>query len=409
MKKIGYILDIFPTVSETFIINEIATVEKLGLETVIFSRKTPAGEVLHEEADRLARQTTYFPDPKCITLIQSCGAHLCLLKKAPFRYIKTLLFAVKNNRSGLLWFFKIAGSYALLVEKHKPCHIHAHFASLAGEYAMLISMLLGIPYTFTAHGWHDIFEYPPQDFHQRGIRAKKVITVSQYNKDHMVQKFGIPAEKIKVIHCGIRPELFNTNGRMEALELRILSIARLHPIKGVEYLVKACKLLKEWENRFTCHIIGDGEMRIKIAELINKLDLKQEVVLHGAQPAEEVRRQLALANVYVNSSLCEGLSVSIMEAMAARLPVIATRVTGIAELIEDKVNGYLVDPKDEAELAAALQRMVFDPEQSKKMGELNRRRIETDFALETEVKKLIYEWNHVCPNGTLRLTGRQQS
>lgn len=394
-KKVAYILDIFPTVSETFIINEIVTVEKLGLETVIFSRKKPVGEVPHEDAGRLARQTTYFPDPKSITFIQSCGDHLRLLKKAPSRYIKTFLFSVQNNKGGLLWFFKIAGSYALLVEKHKPDHIHAHFVSLAGEYAMLVSMLLDIPYTFTAHGWHDIFEYPPHDFHQRGIHAQKVITVSQYNKDHMVQKFGIPERKISVIHCGIRPELFTTNGRAEGRELRILSIARLHPIKGVEYLVKACGVLKEWETPFTCHIIGDGELRESITRLIGKLGLSQEVFLEGAQPAEEVRRQLALADVYVNSSLCEGLSVSIMEAMAARLPVVATRVTGIAELIEDKVNGYLVEPKDETELAAALQRVVLDPEQGKKMGELNRKRIETDFALEAEVKKLVYEWSHV--------------
>ncbi|MBI5149418.1 MAG: glycosyltransferase family 4 protein [Candidatus Omnitrophica bacterium] len=394
VKKVAYILDIFPTVSETFIINEIVTVEKLGLETVIFSRKKPAGEIPHEEADRLARRTVYFPDPKNITFIQSCRDHLRLLRKAPSRYIKMFLFAARNNKGGLLWFFRIAGSYALLIEKHKPDHIHAHFVSLAGEYAMLVSMLLDIPYTFTAHGWHDIFEYPPHNFHQRGIRAKKVITVSQYNKDYMVQKFDIPAEKISVIHCGIRPELFTADGRTAGPELRILSIARLHPIKGVEYLVRACKLLKEWENRFTCHIIGDGELRVKIAELIDKLDMKQEIVFHGAQPAGEVRRQLALANVYVNSSLCEGLSVSIMEAMAARLPVIATRVTGVAELIEDNVNGYLVEPKDETELAAALQKMILDTDKRKKMGEISRRRIETDFALEAEVKKLIHEWNH---------------
>ncbi len=394
MRKVAYILDIFPTVSETFIINEIVTVEKLGLETVIFSRKKPVGEVPHEEAGRLARRTVYLPDPKGIGFIQSCVDHLRLLRKAPSRYIRTLLFSVQNNKGGLLWFFRISGSYALLIEKHKPDHIHAHFVSLAGEYAMLIAMLLDIPYTFTAHGWHDIFEYPPHDFHQRGIRAKKVITVSQYNKDYMVQKFDIPAQKISVIHCGIRPELFTANGRTQGSDLRILSIARLHPIKGVEYLVKACNLLKEWGNRFTCHIIGDGELREQIARLIQKFGLEQEVILEGAQPAEEVRRQLALANAYVNSSLCEGLSVSIMEAMAARLPVVATRVTGIAELVEDKVNGYLVEPKNETELAAALQKMIFDPSQGKKMGELNRRRIETDFALEAEVKKLVREWNH---------------
>lgn len=392
VKKVAYILDIFPTVSETFIINEILTVEKLGMETVIFSRKTPAGEVPHEEADRLARQTTYFPDPKSITFIQSCGAHLRLLKKAPSRYIKTLSFAVKNNRSGLLWFFKIAGSYALLVEKHKPDHIHAHFASLAGEYAMLISMLLDIPYTFTAHGWHDIFEYPPQDFHERGMRAQKVVTVSQYNKDYMTQKFGIPAEKISVIHCGIKPELFNAGGRGGNLQPRILSISRLHPIKGVEYLIKACKILKEKNIRFTCHIIGDGELKESLDDLVEQMGLHGIVVLEGAQPSDEVRRWLAASDIYVNFSLCEGLSVSIMEAMASELAVVASNVTGVAELIEDGVNGYLVEPKDAAALAAAIERCIRDPQKRAEMGRISRRRIETDFALEAEVKKLIHEF-----------------
>ena len=393
-KKVAYILDIFPTVSETFIINEIVAVEKLGLEIVIFSRKKPVGEVPHEEAGRLARRTTYFPDPENITFIQSCGDHLRLLLANPRGYIKTFLLAVKNKKAGLLWFLKIAGSYALLAGKHKPDHIHAHFASLAGEYTMLISMLLGIPYTFTAHGWHDIFEYPPDDFRERALRAKKVITVSQYNRNHICSEFAVPQEKISVIHCGINPQLFWTNRRTTNDGIRVLSIARLHPIKGVEYLISACKILKERNIRFTCHIVGDGELKGPLEDLIEQSGLRHIVHLEGAQSAEEVRRQLAQADVYVNSSLCEGLSVSIMEAMASELPVIASNVTGIAELIEDNVNGYLVEPKNAATLADAIEKCVNDPHKRGAMGKISRKRIETDFALEPEVKKLIHEWNH---------------
>ena len=82
------------------------------------------------------------------------------------------------------------------------------------------------------------------------------------------------------------------------------------------------------------------------------------------------------------------------QGVAARLPVVATRVTGIAELIEDNVNGYLVEPKNETELAAALQKMILNPDRQKKMGEISRKRIETDFTLEAEVKKLILEWEN---------------
>lgn len=392
-KRIVYILDIFPTVSETFIINEILTVEKLGLETVIFSRKKPSGEVPHEEAGRLAQRTIYLPDPKSIAFSRTCRDHLRLLLSNPVRYIKTFFFAVQGRKEGRLWFFKIAGSYALLVKQHSPSHIHAHFASLAGEYAMLIAILLDIPHTFTAHGWHDIFEYPPQDFHERGMRARKVVTVSQYNKNYIAENFSVPPEKIEVIHCGIKPELFNAGGH-GGTPPRILSISRLHPVKGVEYLIKACRILKEKNIHFICHIIGDGELKGFLEDLVEQMGLRGIVVLEGAQPADEVRRQLAVSDIYVNSSLCEGLSVSIMEAMAARLPVVATKVTGVAELIEDGVNGYLADPKNEIELATALQKILSDPDLGRKMGEVSRRRIETDFALEMEVKKLIQEWSN---------------
>lgn len=388
MKKIAYILDIFPTISETFIINEILAARKAGTEIVIFARKKPKDSLQHTGVFKEFPDVRYFKDPYAITPLEWIKAHAILFLQNPVTYLQTLTFSLARRKQGLLWFFKIVGCYALQIQKKRPQHLHAHFASVAGEYAMLISKILRLPYTFTAHGWHDIFEYPPQDFRERALQAKKVITVSQYNKNYMAEKFAIPPEKIEVIHCGIKPELFSANGRSGNTQARILSIARLHPIKGVEYLIEACKILKEKNIPFLCHIIGDGELKEFLEDRIEQMGLHGTVVLEGAQPAEEVRRQLAASDIYVNSSLCEGLSVSIMEAMASALPVVASNVTGVAELIEDGVNGYLVEPKNAAALAGAIERCIRDPQKRAAMGRLSRKRVEEHFALETEVKKL---------------------
>ncbi len=392
MKKVAYILDIFPTVSETFIINEILAARKGGAEIVIFSRKKPKDGIQHAGISQEFPDVRYFKDPYAVTPLEWIRAHVILFLKNPLAYVPALIFSCARRKHGLLWFFKIAGCYALQIQNEHPRHLHAHFASVAGAYAMLISKILRLPYTFTAHGWHDIFEYPPEDFRERALQAKKVITVSQYNKNYMAEKFAIAPEKIEVIHCGIKPELFSAGGRSGNAQPRILSIARLHPIKGVEYLIRACKVLKEKNIRFTCHIIGDGELKEPLEDLIEALGLHGIVLLEGAQPAEEVRRQLAVSDIYVNSSLCEGLSVSIMEAMACELAVVASDVTGVAELIEDGRNGYLVEPKNAAALAGAIERCVRDPQKRAEMGRMSRKKIEEHFALETEVKKLTDVW-----------------
>lgn len=390
--KVAYILDIFPTISETFIINEILAARKAGAEIVVFARKKPKDGIQHADISKKFPDVLYFQDPYAVTPLEWIKAHGILFLQHPLNHLQTLTFSWARRKQGMLWFFKIAGCYALQIQKERPQHLHAHFASVAGEYAMLISKMLRLPYTFTAHGWHDIFEYPPEDFRERALQAKKVITVSQYNKNYMAEKFAIPSEKIEIIHCGIKPELFNANGRSGNAQPRILSIARLHPIKGVEYLIEACKILKEKNIPFICHIIGDGELKESLKDRIEQMGLHRIVVLEGAQPAEEVRRQLAASDIYVNSSLCEGLSVSIMEAMASELAVVASNVTGVAELIEDGVNGYLVEQKNAAALAGAIERCIRDPQKRAEMGRISRKKIEEHFSLEKEVKKLTDVW-----------------
>ncbi len=390
--KVAYILDIFPALSETFILNEIVTAQKLGVETAVFSRKRPKDNVQHGNLSEFKGEACYWEEPNQIPVQRILAAHVYWVCVAPGRYFKTLFLALRHQKQGVFWFFKTAAYYALSVKKEKPDHIHAHFASLACEYAMLISLLLGVTYTFTAHGWHDIYEYPPADFYLRASKASRVITVSRYNKRYLEDKFSIPERKIEIIHCGINLDLFKANGRKENLPARILSVSRLHPIKGVEYLIQACKILNDAHVNFTCSIIGDGELQGPMLNLINESKLAGKVKLEGAQPIEEVRKRYAESDIYVNSSLCEGLPVTVIEAMASELPVVATRITGIPELIRNELNGYLVEPKDASGLAKGIKALIDDPSERRIMGMLNRGKIKEDFTLEGEVQKLVNVW-----------------
>ena len=393
VKRVVYLLDIFPTVSETFILNEILTVTDRNIDVTIFARHFPREEALHRDAGPLKNKTKYLVKPREISLGKILKAHLYLLCVRPVPYLKTLWFAYGKKKQGLLWYFKIAGYYAPLIARERPDHIHSHFASLAGEYAMLVSMILRIPYTFTAHGWHDIYAYPPADFYDRAMQAHKVVTVSYYNARYISEKFSIPPEKIAVVHCGVQWEIYTPKVFFPGEKpLKILSVARLHPIKGVEYLIKACKILKDKSVDFVCSIVGDGEDRLAMTQLIRELDLSAHVRLDGALPMEEVRRRYSQSDIYVQSSLCEGLPVAVMEAMASRLAIVASNVTGMPELIENDTNGYLVEAKDAAGLAEAMERLASNPQARATIGERNAQKIKNNFSIEEEVQKLIHVW-----------------
>lgn len=393
MRKVVYLLDIFPTVSETFILNEILTVTEKNIDVAIFSRRAPQEKSFHPRAGRLRAKTHYLTDPSHLSRGVLLRSHLSLFLRYPVSYLKTLVFALRHRRKDLGWYFKAAGCYALQIARERPDHIHSHFASLANGFAMLISMILQVPYTFTAHGWHDIFHNPPADFYQRAAAAKKVVTVSRYNKNYLMTHFAIPDGKIEVVHCGIKTEMFSSSKKSPDQPVQILSVSRLHPIKGVEHLIRACRILKDRRFAFHCTIVGGGEQYAEMKDLIRGLQLEGDVELAGVKTEEEVRKYYSAADIYVNSSLCEGLSVSIMEAMASELPVVASEVTGVGELIEPGVNGRLVPPGEPEPLADAVMALGQNLPQSKEMGIKNSAKIQQDFYLDHEVEKLVNIWS----------------
>lgn len=292
----------------------------------------------------------------------------------------------------------------------KPDLVSAH-STKAGIVARLACALLKKKVVFTAHGW--AFTEGRRMWKRRifalverfaALFTKKVICVSNYDKD-LALKFKIaPPEKLVVIHNGVDPdpfvkadgskirEEFNLND-----EIVICMVGRLAPPKDHFTLLKALKMLK---GKVKLLSVGDGNLGLKIKEYIVQNDLNDSIVLTGKR--KDVPQFLAASDIFVLSSQWEGLPYTIIEAMMSGLPVIATRVGGVPELVEDGITGYLVPPKDHRSMASAINKIINDPSLRQHMGKMGRKKAMEKFTLE----RMLQETEKVYEDITLSTKGR---
>ena len=324
------------------------------------------------------------------------------LRHRPRRYLRAVRRAFGaalgslNFTVGALGIFPKSVRFAYEMERRGIDHVHAHFATHPALAALIVGELTGIPFSFTAHG---------SDIHvdQRGIGHKLAaaafaVTVSDYNRRFLAERVGAElARKLRVLHCGVDTTRFSPRSPEPAPAgepFRFACVASFRRVKGHPVLLEACRLLKDRGVAFECHLIGDGGTRGEIEAAVRRLGLESEVQLHGALPQHEVQRRMrgfdcaVLASVVDKSGRREGIPVSLMEAMAVGLPVVASHLSGIPELIEDGREGLLVPPGDAERFAGALERLARSPELRRRFGEAGRRKVEADFELGASAEKL---------------------
>jgi glycosyltransferase involved in cell wall biosynthesis len=403
--RIGYILKGYPRTSETFITNEIFLLENEGLDLSIFSLKKLEGQKLHGIVSKIKAPVTYLPETtplaegslgdwlwKNAPNFATSLWQLFWLRPRPFlqtlyetialslEYREGGFFAAPNRR-----FFKEffqAGFIALNVLENGIRHLHAHFCHTSTTVAMLVEKLSGVPFSFTAHA-KDIYrsDMNPGDLLQLKMRrAQFVITCTKANRDYLVP-FCPEKKRIHTIYHGLDISLFAPyNKPAIGLEQNgkplILSVGRLVEKKGFIYLLDACRLLKAKGLEFKCLIIGggDAEETEPITSFIKRFKMEQFVKLKQAVTQEELRgiyRQatlFALPSQIVESGDRDGIPNVLVEAMAMELPVISTDISGIPELIEDRMNGLLVPQKDTNALAQAIEELLGNPHLRRNLG-----------------------------------------
>jgi len=267
---------------------------------------------------------------------------------------------------------------------------------------MELSKLSGKPFTFTVHAY-DIFLKENSESKLLGKKiasADKVISISEYNKRYLIDLFNVNPDKIEVIHLGVSPHHYQHSGKIERLN-HIITLSRLVEKKGLLTLIEAFSLLNKWKIDFHATIVGEGLMREKLLESIIQHGLSDRVSLSGNLVGEEVDSMLTASTLFVlpcrrlENGDMDGIPVGMMEAMAAGLPVVSTNISGIPELVEDGITGYLIPPENPHELAKAMKKLLGNPCLRKELGERGVSKIAQEFNITTEVRKLVHVWQEI--------------
>ncbi len=398
-----YVLRSFPEPSETFIADEMLSVQAQGVDVRVLQLNESPLHVVHPSAQRILDQhiVTHMQPPTRAAML---GVLLRLGVRHPVRTLRVLLHALASDQR---WAYFHALPQALACLRSRVDYLHAHFADLNAVIARAISAWTGIPYGITTHSY-DINTDPlaPSVTADLLQQATVVVTISQFNKHYMVQKYGLAPERIAVVHCGIdlsrfpyvEQRSFNASG-----VLRLLNVGRLVPAKGQEVLLHAIRLLCDRGVPVQLDIIGAGARHDELLRLRADLGLEECVTFLGAQPQTFVQQRLAAADIFVMSSHTEGLPVACIEAMATGTPTISTRITGMAELIEDGHSGLLVEFGDASALADAVVRLQSQPSLLRDMRVQGRRVVEHAFEREACTQDLLALWRSaVAPQPAAR-------
>lgn len=390
---IGYVLKMYPRFSETFVLSELLELERQGARLHIFSLKKPDDGVFHADVARLNARVTYLPESFVASPRTYLAAQLDAARDDPARYARALGAAAAQRRRTAMKHFLRACWIAPHLRRHGITHVHAHFASAPASVALHLHRLTGVSYSLTAHA-KDIYldGIDVQALRAKLRGARFVVTVSDYNRRHLEQLGGRGG--VVRIYNGIDLDRFESNGHAIDDPPLVLGVARLVEKKGLDDLVRACARLKADGRRFRCAIVGKGPKEGALRRLVGELGVGDVVELAGPVPRERLlelyRRAAVVAApcVVASDGNRDGLPTVLVEAMALGVPVVATDVTGIPELVEDGRTGIVVPQRSPEALAAAIARVLDDRGTARALAEAGRRRIETDFDLHANVAQL---------------------
>ena len=394
LPRIAYLTGNFPEVSLTFILREIEALRALGADVLTCAiRQTPVEQHPGPSEKNAAASTFYVlraaRNPKTFLAAQA------RLFRNPSRYWSAFKLAFATRAPGVrahllqfAYFFE-ATVLAQHLEDEEVDAIHNHFIGGSATVSMLASELTGIPYSFTLHGPADLFEPKRWALREKTKRARFVSTISFFARSQLMF-LSDPSDwhKIRIIHCGIDPAAYTPKQQEgKQKQLRLMFVGRLAPVKGIDILLEAMKALISEHPTIGLKIVGDGPERTRLEQVAAPLADHVEFV--GYKSQAEVAQMMSETDIFVLPSFAEGVPVVLMEAMASGVPVVATAVAGVAELVEDGKHGRIVRPGDPAPLIEAISDLAGDDALRAQMGAAGRAKVIDDFDIHAEAGRLL--------------------
>lgn len=384
--RLAYLTGVYPAASHTFIQREVAALRALGVDIVTASVRAPGDDQIIGPEEAAARAETFYVLDAAMNPLTLLGAHGALLRN-PARWFKALALALRTGRPGLkgfvwqLFYFLEAGVLARHLARQGVTHLHNHFADSSASVSMLTSALSGIPYSFTLHGPTELFA--PESWHiaEKVAQAKLVVCISHFARSQ-VMLFSDPAHwhKLRIVHCGVTPARYAHTPAGEG-PCKLLFVGRLDPVKGLRVLFEGFEAARAQVPDLQLTVIGDGADRPWVEENAARIG---GIDVLGYRSQAEVAEALGAHDALVLPSFAEGVPVALMEAMVSGRPVIATRVGGVAELVEHGVSGQMVAPGNAVELTQAMVTLARDAECRRTMGAAGRAKVCAAFDIDKE-------------------------
>ncbi len=376
-----------------FIHREISGLRTLGCDIHTFSIRgldDSTEAVNPQQVDEAERTYCVLP----VSPFRLAAVHLALLARAPGRYVRALRLAWSTRPPGLralalqVAYFLEAGLVAARMRELGLTHLHNHFASSSGTVAMLAAELGCFSFSISEHGPHIFISADWWHLEEKFKRALFVCCISNFCRSQIMMYTPVERwNRLHIVHCGVDPDEYRMR-RHVGRGSRLLFTGRLSEMKGIPILLEAvARLLDSWPE-LILDLAGDGPDRSVIEMQIRRLGIANHVRVLGYRSSEQVRDLLHDADVFVLPSFAEGVPVVLMEAMASGVPVIATRIAGIPELVEDGVCGLLTPPGDADSLLAAIERLLADGALRERFAHAGRAVVEREFDTNREAEWL---------------------
>lgn len=385
--RIGYLLKVFPRISQTFVLSEILAHERAGLALDIFSLRRTDDTRFH--ASLADVQSPVFQIKRAST-----KANMVLDELRSYADDLPGLWDVVRDGDSNAEDLIQAAEISKLVLERGIVHLHAHFGTVGTTVARLVSQITGIGYSFTAHA-KDIYheQVDEQELRNKLHDAAGVVTVSEFNRQYLQQNYAMGTDQLKLVYNGLDLNQFPMTPKHNQRPL-ILGVGRLVEKKGFAHLIHACDLLRQRGIEFDCEIAGMGELDSDLMTLIQQLNLQDKVSLCGALSQGDVKQKiqqaavLAAPCVHAQNLDRDGLPTILLEAMALGTACISTPVTGIPEVLQDQVTGLMVKEADPVSLADACERLLSDPSLAASLAHKARQVIEQRFDVNRNAAQL---------------------
>ncbi len=398
--RVAYVTSRFPRLTETFVVDEVAAVVRAGAAVEVHPLHRERSALVQPDAAALAPLVRHrrLGSPRVLAAaVREAAARPAAVAGAAATVVRQT-WGSRRLLVGAVASFPFAVDLARRLRADGVDHVHCHFATHPAAVGWVVHRLTGIPFSFTAHG-SDLH----RDRHMLATKVRAaafVVAISEFNRDVILATDGCAGagDRVRVVHCGIDHRRFRPRtppARAPGAPLRVCCIGTLHEVKGQAVLIEACRRLVAAGRDVRCTLVGDGPDRSELEAQVAAAGLEGRVTCTGRVVRAEVQRALAEADVLVAPSVPtadgrrEGIPVVVLEAMASGVPVVASRLSGIPEVVRDGTTGLLVEPGDAGGVAAALERLARDPDEAARLARAAADLVAADFDLDRSAARLV--------------------